>query len=232
MDKHYIAHDNGDIRTNGGKSVFIDLHVHEKNYSTDSFLSLEEIVTLAKKRGLDAVCITDHESMGLRKAAEEYSKKSGFPIFVGIEFYSLQGDILAFGIEEYPKERIDAQEFIDMVHAQGGVVISAHPFRHNRRGLETHIDELRDLDAIEILNGSTLPDATMKAVEYAKKWNLAVTGGSDCHYPEKVGVCATYFPREIRTTEELVDAIRNHECKPAYCQDYKCHVWDLDKLLY
>ena len=33
---------------------------------------------------------------------EEYAEKTGFPIFVGIEFFSLQGDIIAFGIEEYP----------------------------------------------------------------------------------------------------------------------------------
>lgn len=32
--------------------------------------------------------------------------------------FSLQGDIVAFGIEEYPKERVNAQEFIDLVKAQ------------------------------------------------------------------------------------------------------------------
>lgn len=211
--------------------MFIDLHIHEKTYSKDSFLALDEVVRLARERGLDGICITDHESMGLREYAAEYSEKTGFPIFVGIEYYSLQGDILAFGIEEYPKERIGAQEFIDMVHAQGGVAISAHPFRHNRRGLEEHIDVLQGLDGIEILNGSTLPDAAMKAVRYGKKWNLALTGGSDCHLPEKVGVCATYFPNEIRTMEELVSAIRNKECSPAFNQDRSYYVWDVKKLL-
>ena len=128
--------------------MFIDLHMHEKRHSLDSHLLLEEMVELAKKRNLDAICITDHDSMGLREYAREYSEKTGFPIFVGIEFYSLQGDILAFGIEEYPKERISAQEFIDMVHAHGGVVISAHPFRHNRRGLEDNLDTLRGVDVM------------------------------------------------------------------------------------
>ena len=117
--------------------------------------------------------------MGLREYAAEYSAKTGFPIFVGIEYYSLQGDILAFGIDSYPEERISAQEFIDYVHGQGGVVISAHPFRHNRRGLEENLATLKDVDAIEILNGSTLPDATMVAVQYARKYGFAVTGGSD-----------------------------------------------------
>ena len=212
--------------------MFIDLHMHEMNFSTDSFLSLDEIVKQAKKRGLDAICITDHDSMGLREYAEEYSRKSGFPIFVGIEFYSLQGDILAFGIDDYPKERVSAQEFIDYVHERGGVVISAHPFRHNRRGLEQNLDTLKGVDAIEILNGSTLADATMMAVKYAKKHGCAITGGSDCHHPENVGICATYFPGEIKTMEDLVKAIRNHECRPAYNQDYRYFVWAIDNLLW
>ena len=184
--------------------MFIDLHMHEKNFSKDSFLSLEEIVTLAKKRGLDAVCITDHDSMGLKDAAAEYSAKTGFPVFTGIEYYSLQGDILAFGIDSYPRDR---------------------------RGLEQNLDILRDVDAIEILNGSTLPDATMMAVQYAKKYGFAITGGSDCHYPDKVGIYATWFPDGIKTTKDLVRAVRNRECRPAFHQDFSYFLWDIDHLL-
>lgn len=211
--------------------MYIDLHVHEKTFSKDSFLALEEVVDLARKKGLDAVCITDHDSMGLREYARKYSQKTGFPVFVGIEYYSLQGDILAFGIEDYPKERLDAQTFIDHVHRQGGIVISAHPFRHNRRGLEEELDRVKGMDAIEVLNGSTLPDAAMRAVEYARKYSFAVTGGSDCHYPDKVGVCATYFPYPVCTVEELSEAIRKKECRPAFFQDHSYYVWDYDRLL-
>ena len=35
----------------------------------NSHLKLEEIVELAKKRGLGAVCITDHDDMGLKEYA-------------------------------------------------------------------------------------------------------------------------------------------------------------------
>ena len=214
----------------GGKEVLIDLHIHEKQFSKDSFLALEEIVEIAKEKGLDAICITDHDSMGLREYAAEYTKKTGFPIFVGIEYYSLQGDILAFGIDYYPEGRVSAQEFIDYVHEQGGVVISAHPFRHNRRGLEDNLATLKGVDAIEILNGSTMPDATMMAVQYAKKYGFATTGGSDCHYPHKVGSCATYFEDTIHTMDELVAAIKNHRCKPVFHQDFSYFLWDIDKL--
>ena len=50
------------------------------------------MVEIAKRRGLDGICITDHDSMGLKEFAAEYSEKTGFPIFVGIDLF-LQGDI-------------------------------------------------------------------------------------------------------------------------------------------
>ena len=69
--------------------MLVDMHLHECTYSTDSFLHLEEIVSIARQKGLDAICITDHDSMGLRERAEAYSREIGYSIFVGVEFFSL-----------------------------------------------------------------------------------------------------------------------------------------------
>ena len=164
--------------------MFIDMHMHEMRNSSDSFLLLEQMVELAKVRGLGAICITDHDNMNGKEFIEEYSRKVGFPIFVGIEFFSLQGDIVAFGITDYPKERIPAQEFIDLVQSQGGMCFSAHPFRNNNRGLEENLDIVTGLDGIEVLNGSTLFEANKKAGDYAKRLGNACVGSSDCHVPE------------------------------------------------
>ena len=199
--------------------MFIDVHMHEMTYSKDSFLKLDEIVRIAKEKGLGAVCITDHDSMGFKELAAEYTERTGFPVFVGIEFYSLEGDIVAFGIEEYPKERIPAQDFIDMVEDQGGVCFAAHPFRNNRRGLEEHLLKVRGLDGLEVLNGSTSEEACRKAAEYAERLGLFTLGASDCHVSEKVGVCATYFPEEIRTMEDFLAAFRKGGMKPAYFEN-------------
>lgn len=204
--------------------MFIDMHMHEMTYSKDSFLALDEIVRLAKERGLDAICITDHDSMGLKEYAQEYMRKTGFPIFVGIEYLSLQGDIVAFGIEDYPKERIPAQDFIDLVKAQGGVCFAAHPFRNNNRGLEEHLRTVKGLDGVEVLNGSTSAEACAKAAEYAEKYGYFTIGASDCHIPGKVGICATYFPEEVRTMEEFLAAFRKGVMKPAYYEDGQYHI--------
>lgn len=57
--------------------MLVDMHLHECTYSTDSFLHLEEIVSIARQKGLDAICITDHDSMGLRERAEAASGVHG-----------------------------------------------------------------------------------------------------------------------------------------------------------
>ena len=206
--------------------MFIDTHMHEMTFSRDSFLKMDEIAAIAKEKGLGAVCITDHDSMGFQDYATEYTKKTGFPVFVGIEYYSLQGDIVAFGIETYPKERVPAQEFIDIVKAQGGVCFAAHPFRNNNRGLEEHLRAVRGLDGLEVLNGSTSPEACRKAAAYAKELGLFTLGSSDCHVPEKVGVCATWFPEEVRTMKEFLSVFRKGEMKPAYYAEGSYHIFE------
>ena len=85
--------------------MLVDMHLHESTCSSDSKMTLEEIIATARERGLDAVCITDHDSMGLKETAEQYSRETGFPIFVGVEYFSLWGDITAFGIDRFPDKR-------------------------------------------------------------------------------------------------------------------------------
>ena len=55
--------------------MFIDMHMHESRYSKDSFLMLEDMVEIAKQRGLGAICITDHDDMGLKNSRQNILKK-------------------------------------------------------------------------------------------------------------------------------------------------------------
>ena len=196
--------------------MLMDLHMHEKRNSADSFISLEEIVFRAREMGLDGICITDHDSMGLVDFAAEYAKKQNFPIIVGVEYLSLDGDITAFGISDFPKVRIPAQDFIDMVHAQGGVCSAAHPFRNNNRGLEHKLGIVKGLDGIEAFNGSTLPEANAMALGYCQRLGIQPIGVSDCHVYDKIGRYATWMPDGIWTVEDFVAAFKEGCCYPVW----------------
>ena len=90
--------------------MFVDTHMHEMTCSKDSFLKLEEMVEIAREKGLGAICITDHDDMGLKEYAAEYSKKTGFPIFVGIEFFSASDIISQVNGEKYGKNKLVKNE--------------------------------------------------------------------------------------------------------------------------
>ena len=208
--------------------MFIDLHLHESAYSPDSQMTLDELVQAAREKGLGAVCITDHDSMGLAEYAKEYSREHQYPVLVGAEFFSLWGDITAFGIDAIPDHRISAQEFIDYVNERNGFCVSCHPFRNNNRGLEEKLMTVKGLDGVEVLNGSTLPEANQKAADYARALGLVTVGASDCHIPEKLGIFATYFPEDVRTMEEFIRVFKSGGCRPAYYWGGEYRLWDMN----
>ena len=195
--------------------MLVDMHLHALPNSTDSFLTLEEIVTIARGRGLDAICLTDHDSMGGREMAEEYSRKVNFPIFVGVEYFSLWGDITAWGVDSFPDHRGDAQTFIDQVNAAGGFCVSCHPFRNNNRGFEDHLRDARGLHGVEVLNGSADMEANRTALRLCRELNLKAIGASDAHVPKQVGKYVTWLPEMVHDLKDFVAQLRTSDTKPA-----------------
>ncbi|MCH4240100.1 MAG: PHP domain-containing protein [Oscillospiraceae bacterium] len=66
-----------------------DLHCHTK--MSDGTVSIEELVLLAKKRGLSAVAVTDHDTFAGAGRAVIYGKRKGIEVVPGAEFSTLDG---------------------------------------------------------------------------------------------------------------------------------------------
>ncbi len=199
--------------------MLVDLHIHESKYSLDSHVSLEKIIEEAKRKGLDGIAITDHDDMQIKEEAETLSKNLKYPIFVGVEYLTLEGDIVAFGIDKIPEGRIPAQEFINFVNEAGGVCISAHPFRNNNRGLENNLNTIHGLAGIEGFNGNTDKLSNLKAFEIAKKLGIQAVGASDAHHQHAVGRFATKLPFTVTNIMELIRAIKTNKCVPMVYAD-------------
>ena len=207
--------------------MFIDLHVHERAFSLDSKMSLAEIVEKARNMGMGAVCISDHDSLGIREEAARYSREAGFPIFVGVEVLTVQGDIVAYGIPyAFQPRTIDAQEFINYVHCNGGACFSAHPFRNNQRGLEEHLAVVQRLDGVEVLNGSTSLEANRTALEYSRKYGIQPLGASDAHDTQQLGKYVTYFPEEPKDLADFIRILRSGKCRPAVWENGEFRIVD------
>ena len=66
---------------------FIDLHTH--SYCSDGTFSPEGIVLLAKKEGLSAVALTDHDTIDGIALFMEAGAKHGVETVPGVEFAAL-----------------------------------------------------------------------------------------------------------------------------------------------
>ena len=192
--------------------MIIDLHVHEAIFSECSRMSLEDAVTSARYQGVDAMCITNHDSLDI--AGSDALRTMNFPVFVGVELTTRQGDMLAFGLESLPSFRPTAQEFIDFVAGHNGFSCAAHPFRAWIGGLGNCLDSLCGLDGVEVLNGGNDDEANSQAWQACNHLRLVALGGSDAHRSRDVGRCATWFPVPVTSMRELIQTMKSGRCHP------------------
>lgn len=66
-----------------------DLHCHTK--MSDGTLSIEELVMLAKKRGLSTIAVTDHDTFAGAGRAVIFGKRKGVEVIPGAEFSTTDG---------------------------------------------------------------------------------------------------------------------------------------------
>jgi len=83
-----------------------------------------------------------------------------------------------------PKAKMSALEAIELIHQAGGLAVMAHPALNRADHL---ISALRSagLDGLECFHTKHSNSATRRYLEFAERFHLLVTGGSDCHGKSK-----------------------------------------------
>jgi 3',5'-nucleoside bisphosphate phosphatase len=79
-----------------------------------------------------------------------------------------------------PKSKISALEAIELVHQAGGLAIMAHPGLNRTDNIIPGL-VTAGLDGIECFHTKHSTAMSERYLEIADKYNLLVTGGSDCH---------------------------------------------------
>ena len=190
--------------------VKADLHVHT-TYSSDSVITPKQLVFYAKKRGLTAVAVTDHNQVeGALKIAEQ----TGFLIIPGTEVSSMHGHIVGLNVTELIPRGLSADETVDRIHEAGGIAIACHPFALLKGSIGEHVSG--KFDAVETINASAFPfnRATSKANQLAERLKLPKVAGTDAHYGPVIGQAYTLIDSEANV-EAIVKAIANGQCEPA-----------------
>ncbi len=206
------------------EGLAIDLHVHTSEASPCSSAPLEDLVTEAKRIGLDGICLTDHNHVWDPRTLAELRERHDFLILGGNEIATDQGDMLVFGFDEDINEIMRLDELRKKVLKTGGFIIAAHPFRGfltfgiGQLGLTPEKAMERPLfkhvDAVEVLNSKVSDKENRFSSQVAEGLDLPGTGGSDAHEVEEVGVYATRFSGTITNEEELVEALKGGNYSP------------------
>lgn len=190
-----------------------DLHIHT-NFSKDGESSVQQIIAAASAAGLDAIAITDHDSMDGYRAAREIS--SGILVIPGIEVSTMEGHLIALGIDSPPESGQSVLDTIQQVRREGGVTILPHPFHRYRHGVALRCREaFSEADAIEIYNSRyVFAHANRYAMKLAQKQGRPVVAGSDAHHARFVGYGRTLVDAE-KDIPSILDAIREGRTTPA-----------------
>jgi predicted metal-dependent phosphoesterase TrpH len=183
-----------------------DLHVHS-NFSRDGESRVEDILRRAEQVGLDAIAITDHDTV----EGSLYARRIRSPVLVipGIEVSTRQGHIIVLGIDTPLPPRRDVMETIAEARARGGLVILPHPYHMWRHGVARKMKgSIRAVDAVEAFNSRYIVGtANRKAALMARRYQKPCVGGSDAHHARFVGFGVTYIDAEP-TVASILSAIR------------------------
>jgi predicted metal-dependent phosphoesterase TrpH len=185
----------------------LDLHVHTC-YSSDAITTLKQVVSYSKKRGLDGVAITDHNTV---KGALKL-KTRDIIVVPGIEVSTLNGHLLGLNVTTPIPAKLGIEETIRLIHEAGGIVVAPHPTTFYKSPPSRRVSSY---DAVEVMNASSIPFPifTYFSKRFAAGLGLPQTGGSDSHYAPEIGAAYTIVEADP-DVDEIVGAIKKGATVP------------------
>ena len=183
-----------------------DLHTHT-TLSRCSQLKLEEILLWAGSKGLDGVCITDHDTMAVRHHLQEGVQSNGLCVIFGMEYATPEGDFLLFGPFEEMPAALSAAELLKRVDRAGGVAVAAHPFRSGRSTRE-YLIRKGLCRIVEGVNGRNQRSEDASTSAWQDRYGVDLVGGSDAHTLAELGRVSTHFTSPVRNRSDLIGALK------------------------
>ncbi len=176
------------------KNLVTEFHCHTI-YSKDSLMTPETLLAACRKRGIDRVIVTDHNSIRGALAAKKLDPER---VIVGEEIMTTRGEILAAFVKDEIPPGLSPQETISRLREQGAFISVAHPFDALRSGHWEEADLLAILplvDAIETFNARCMWGGfNRRARQFAEARGIAETVGSDAHAAFEVGRAVLSLP--------------------------------------
>jgi len=220
-----------------GYPYWYETHLHTKESSACARNTAAEMVYAYKEAGYTGIMVTDHFFHGNTAVdrncswedwvegyckAYENAKKAGdevgLTVFFGWEQSYRGTDFIVYGLDKawllkHPEIRdASVEEQYRLVHADGGMIVHAHPYRE-----AGYIPEIRlypeFVDAVEVVNASHQDERAVyneRALEYALLHNFPQTEGSDIHSTKLFGG-GMAFARKLENVQDYIEAVKKRE---------------------
>ncbi len=189
-----------------------EFHCHTI-HSKDSLTTPEALVAAARRKGIERLIVTDHNTIAGALACQALDPQR---VIVGEEIMTTRGELLAAFVQEEIPAGLPPQEAITRLRAQGAFISVSHPFDRFRNGhwaLPDLLDILPLVDAIETFNARCLwPGFNTQAQRFAQEHGIPGTVGSDAHAAFEVGRASLWLP-DFHDAASLKAALR--EASPA-----------------
>lgn len=215
---------------------YYELHMHTSDTSRCGRSPAADMVAAYKQKGFTGVVVTDHlmnvqshaepetdwnrrveKQLAGYYAALEAGEKLGLTVYCGWEltYQDNAEDYLTLGLSsqflyDHPwLERYDIEKYRDAVHAAGGILVRAHPYRRAWYIKKPYVEREGIADAIEVFNGgNSSQEENDMALAYAQKHNMPMTGGSDAHHVDETARGYIALEKKAESYAELCEAIR------------------------
>jgi predicted metal-dependent phosphoesterase TrpH len=172
----------------------VEFHSHT-SASPDSLTTPEKFAAACRRKGIDRVVITDHNTIRGARAAQQLAPEL---VIVGEEIMTQQGELLAAFVSHEVPRGLPAPEAVRLLREQGAFISVSHPFDVTRSGhwrLPDLLAIVPLVDAVEIFNARCLSvKFNERARRFAAQHGLAGTAGSDAHTAAELGNAVMRLP--------------------------------------
>jgi len=175
--------------------------------------SPKAILNHAKRLGIDAIAISDHDEFKGSQQAVRLGRKMDLIVIPAEEVTTSDGHMIALGIQEEIKPGMSALETIDEIHQQGGISIAPHAFDINNDGLKKVAKECDAMEAFNSINIDRI--SNFKALSFALANKVPIVTGSDAHSLIMMGLGLTRIKKDVNDMDGILSAIRKGQVSVA-----------------
>jgi predicted metal-dependent phosphoesterase TrpH len=200
----------------------VDLHTHTYPASDCSQISFRDYISWCAEHDVEAIALTNHGNVDDNRSLAGALAAEGVLLLHGVENSTMFGDFVIFSPDlDYLAGFRDVQEFVHPGDVpQSAAVVWVHPAAGGGRsgsafysGIERMV--AGSVDAVEVFNGGWLGDRYVTAAEdLAAQLGVTRTAGSDAHRVEDLMRCYTEILGPVRSTADLVTALKSGHTVP------------------